>query len=79
MGNFLLYNVKWIVMEKRCTMKKYKWLLFDADNTLLDFTRAERAGITDTLIGMGVDRIQGYFYARPMSEEKLTEFYKIQK
>ena len=29
----------------------------------------------DTLSAMGVDRIQGYFYARPMSEQMLTEFY----
>ena len=27
---------------------KYKFLLFDADNTLLDFTKAEREGITKT-------------------------------
>lgn len=67
MGDFLLYNVKWIVMEKRCTMKKYKWLLFDADNTLLDFTRAERAGITDTLIGMGL----------PATDEVVTTYSKI--
>jgi len=29
----------------------------------------------DTLSAMGVDRIQGYFYARPMSEQMLIEFY----
>lgn len=36
-------------------MKKYKWLLFDADNTLLDFTRAERAAIADTLADAGLE------------------------
>ena len=48
-------------------MKKYKWLLFDADNTLLDFTRAERAGITDTLISMGL----------PATDEVVTTYSKI--
>ena len=48
-------------------MKKYKWLLFDADNTLLDFTRAERAGITDTLLSMGL----------PATDEVVTTYSKI--
>ena len=48
-------------------MKKYKWLLFDADNTLLDFTRAERAGITDTLLNMGL----------PATDEVVATYSKI--
>ena len=35
-------------------MKRYKTILFDADNTLLDFLRSERAALTDTLTAMGV-------------------------
>ncbi len=35
-------------------MQKYTTLLFDADDTLLDFHIAERRAITDTLIGFGI-------------------------
>ena len=31
-----------------------------------------------TLEEMGIDRIQGYIYAKPMDEEKLLEFYRKQ-
>ncbi len=48
-------------------MKKYKWLLFDADNTLLDFTRAERCGITDTLLNSGL----------PAADEVITTYSAI--
>ena len=35
-------------------MKKYKYLLFDADNTLLDFTRSEDAAIRLTMSAFGI-------------------------
>lgn len=35
-------------------MKKYKYLLFDADNTLLDFTRSEDAAIRLTMNAFGI-------------------------
>ena len=35
-------------------MPKYKTLLFDADDTLLDFHAAERNAIYDTLTGLGI-------------------------
>lgn len=35
-------------------MKKYKFLLFDADNTLLDFTRSEEAAIRSTMTHSGI-------------------------
>ena len=35
-------------------MKKYKFLLFDADNTLLDFTRSEDSAIRITMSAFGI-------------------------
>ena len=35
-------------------MSKYKFLLFDADNTLLDFTRSEEAAIRMTMNAFGI-------------------------
>ena len=35
-------------------MKKYKWLLFDADDTVLDFLRSEHDALTLTLRGAGL-------------------------
>lgn len=35
-------------------MQKYKTLLFDADNTLLDFNRAEREAVIDSLSHYGI-------------------------
>lgn len=43
---------------------KYKYLLFDADDTLLDFKRSERQALTETLTKFGIaptdDLISGY-------------------
>ncbi len=36
-------------------MKSYTTLLFDADNTLMDFYTAEEAGIRNTCFGFGID------------------------
>ena len=45
-------------------MSRYHTILFDADNTLLDFTRSERAALTAALSSMGVsaseDMIRAY-------------------
>lgn len=35
-------------------MKKYKWLFLDADDTLLDFKRAEHDALTETLMETGI-------------------------
>ena len=35
-------------------MKHYTWLLFDADGTLLDFKKAERAALCETLAAHGI-------------------------
>lgn len=50
----------------RCT-KAYKALLFDADNTLLDFTRSERDALTDTLLRFGL----------PVSEALIASYSRI--
>ncbi|MBR6708321.1 MAG: YjjG family noncanonical pyrimidine nucleotidase [Clostridia bacterium] len=34
---------------------KYKWLLFDADGTLLDFEKAERISLAEALKSQGID------------------------
>jgi len=36
----------------------------------------ETSEVAQVIIDLGVDRIQGYAYARPMPEEKLLEFYR---
>jgi len=33
---------------------RYRWLLFDADGTLFDYDRAERAALEQALVGIGV-------------------------
>lgn len=48
-------------------MKKYKWLLFDADNTLLDFTLAERNALSATLRGASI----------PDTEENIAIYSEI--
>lgn len=35
----------------------------------------ETRQMAETLVQLGVDRIQGYYFARPMPEEKVIEFY----
>lgn len=35
-------------------MARYRYVLFDADNTLFDFYRAERSALCDSLAGIGV-------------------------
>ena len=43
---------------------KYKYLLFDADDTLLDFRRSEREALTDAMLRFGIhpteELIKGY-------------------
>ena len=34
-------------------MRKYKWLLFDADNTFLDFTSASKKSLFSTMAEYG--------------------------
>lgn len=45
-------------------LSKYKIILFDADNTLFDFSRAEREALSDTLRASGIEpteeRIEAY-------------------
>ena len=36
-------------------MKKYEWILLDADNTLLDFDQAERLALRQTIIDAGIE------------------------
>ena len=36
-------------------MTAYRWLLFDADNTLFDFDAAEEFALTRTLLYYGLD------------------------
>ena len=48
-------------------MKRYRTLLFDADNTLLDFTRSEKEALTDTLRRFGL----------PSSDELIAGYSRI--
>ena len=34
---------------------KYEYLLFDADDTLLDFKRSEREALSDSLLKFGIE------------------------
>ena len=63
-------------------MKKYSFLLFDADNTLLDFDANERASLTDTFRTFGIaydeDTISLYhsinlMYWKMLSEKKISK------
>jgi 2-haloacid dehalogenase len=40
--------------EPRIRALRYRWLLFDADGTLFDYERAERAALEQALAGIGV-------------------------
>ncbi len=64
------------------TMKKYSFLLFDADNTLLDFDANERASLIDTFRTFGIaydeDTISLYhginlMYWKMLSEKKISK------
>ena len=48
------------------TLKKYQWLIFDADNTLFDFDMAEQKALLKTLndydIGYQLDNIMGIYH-----------------
>ena len=64
------------------TMKKYSFLLFDADNTLLDFDSNERASLTDTFRTFGIaydeETIRLYhginlMYWKMLSEKKISK------
>ena len=63
-------------------MKKYSFLLFDADNTLLDFDENERTSLTDTFRVFGIpfdeDTIRLYhginlMYWKMLSEKKISK------
>lgn len=63
-------------------MKKYSFLLFDADNTLLDFDANERASLTDTFRTFGIaydeETIRLYhginlMYWKMLSEKKISK------
>ena len=41
-------------MDDRKTAPRYRWLLFDADGTLFDYDRAERAALAAALQQIGV-------------------------
>ena len=41
-------------LEPRTRAPRYRWLLFDADGTLFDYDRAERAALEQALVGIGV-------------------------
>ena len=42
-------------------MSKFDWILFDADDTLLDFTSAEREAFSAMLVDFGLSAQEGYF------------------
>lgn len=48
-------------------MARYDTILFDADNTLLDFSRSEREALTDALSGFGIS----------VTEQMLEEYSRI--
>ena len=53
--------------ERIDVMKKYSFLLFDADNTLLDFDENERVSLLDTFEHFGL----------PCTEEVLKLYHEI--
>lgn len=42
-------------------MSKFDWILFDADDTLLDFTTAARKAFSSMLMDLGLPEQEGYF------------------
>jgi 2-haloacid dehalogenase len=48
------------VLGARIAASRYRWLLFDADGTLFDYDRAERAALQQALIRIGVAFEPGY-------------------
>lgn len=63
-------------------MKKYTTLLFDSDNTLLDFTKAEQNALKDTLTAHGIeykDEIHGIYSRVNDSFWKAYERGEIEK
>lgn len=55
-ADVLNFLAKSVIIEKRqvSDMLKYTTILFDADNTLFDFLRAEREALPEALLQMGV-------------------------
>lgn len=41
-------------------MTVYRWVLFDADNTLFDFDQAEEAALRGTFLGLGIPFLEEY-------------------
>jgi 2-haloacid dehalogenase len=50
-------------LEPRVRAARYRWLLFDADGTLFDYDRAERAALEQALARIGVDFDHAYLTA----------------
>jgi len=51
--------------------KKYKWLLFDADNTLLDFSKAARKSFDCVLTAEGIEPTQEHWDSYDAINERL--------
>lgn len=51
----------------------YKILLFDLDNTLLDFNQSEENALNEFLIEEGVDNIEEFKEIYKMENKKLWE------
>ncbi len=49
-----------MLLERKNPKLSYKFLLFDLDHTLLDFTRGEEVALTEFLTSMAVDDIQTF-------------------
>lgn len=62
--------------------RRYDYVLFDADDTLLDFKRSEKSAITDALKSFGLDfdeNVLSEYSAINLSFWKLLELGKIEK
>jgi YjjG family noncanonical pyrimidine nucleotidase len=57
-------------------MSKFDWILFDVDDTLLDFTSAAREAFSSMLVDLGLPEQEGYFLLYKVCNHEAWQAYE---